>query len=152
VFDILVYLVETYYDTANCPEPDALELKLKAAGFDGEDIDDVLSWLSGLAVGAESALPEAFAQRASFRSYAPAEAARLSPECRGLLEFLESSGVIDPLMRERIIERALALPEARIGTDELRIITLVVMWGMGAEPDALVFDELLPDGTPRALH
>ena len=38
MFEILVYLVENYFDDQVCPDPDTLELKLKAAGFDGEDI------------------------------------------------------------------------------------------------------------------
>ena len=152
MFEILVYLVETYYDTQTCPEPDALELKLKAAGFDGEDIDDALKWLEGLAVSGDSGLPQGFAERQSFRSFAPVESIQLSTECRGFLAFLESSGVIDPLQRELIIERAIALPEGQVDVGQIKIITLVILWSTGCEPDALVFDELLSDGEPRELH
>jgi Smg protein len=152
LFDILVYLVENYFDDQICPDPAALELKLKAAGFDGEDIDDALQWLSGLAVTGDTELPLAFAERASFRSFAPQEIARLSTQCRGLIAFLESSGVIDPLQRELIIERSLALPDGSIDVDRLKIITLVVLWSTGAQPDALVFEELLPDQESHGLH
>ena len=152
LFDILVFLVENYFDEPACPDPGTLEIKLKAAGFDGEDIEDALQWLAGLAVSGPSQLPDAFARRSSFRSFAAPEVERLSRACRGLLSFLESSGVIDPLQRELIIERSLALPDGSVDADKLKIITLIVLWSTGGEPDALILDELLPDGAPRALH
>ena len=152
MFEILVYLVENFFDNHRCPGPDALEIKLKAQGFDGEDISNALKWLAGLAVSAGSELPPAFADRPSFRSFVPGEVAHLSTECRGLINFLESAGVIDPLQRELIIERALALPEGDVDVGKLKIITLIVLWSTGAEPDALVFDELMADGEPRELH
>ena len=152
MFEILVYLVENYFDDQMCPDPDTLELKLKAAGFDGEDITDALAWLGGLSDAAGTELPPDFAERPSFRSFASSEEARLTRETRGFLAFLESSGVIDAVQREQIIERSLALPEGEVDVEKLKIITLVVLWSSGVEPDALVFDELLPDGAPRELH
>ena len=152
MFDVLAYLVENYFDDRICPEPEALELKLKAAGFDGEDIGDALAWLAGLARSEASELPETFAARASFRSFVGPEESLLSRECRGLLVFLESSGAIDPLQRELIIERALALPEGAIDVYKLKIITMVVLWSTGDEPDALIFDQLLPGGAAREFH
>lgn len=152
MFEILVYLVENYFDDQVCLDAETLELKLKAAGFDGEDITDALAWLAGLSDAAGTELPSDFAQRPSFRSFASAEEARLTRETRGFLAFLESSGVIDAVQREQIIERSLALPDGEVDVEKLKIITLVVLWSSGVEPDALVFDELLPDGAPRELH
>lgn len=152
LFEILVYLVENYFDDQMCPDPETLELKLKAAGFDGEDITDALDWLAGLSDTGGTELPADFAERSTFRSFAVAEEARLSPETRGFLAFLESSGVIDAVQREQIIERSLAFPEGDVDVEKIKIITLVVLWSSGVEPDALVFDELLPDGAPRELH
>ncbi len=152
MFDVLVYLVENYFDEEDCPDPETLELKLKVAGFDGEDIGAALHWLSGLALTDATELPAAFAARHSFRSFVPAEEKQLSRECRGLLAFLESAGAIDPLRRELIIERALALPQGRVDVGQLKIVCLVVLWSTGIEPDALILDELLPDGEPRELH
>ena len=152
MFDVLAYLVENYVGEEDCPDPDTLELKLKAAGFEGEDIGAALDWLSGLAASEAAELPLAFAARHSFRSFVPAEEKQLSRECRGLLAFLESSGAIDPRRRELIIERALALPHGSVDVEQLKIICLVVLWSAGARPDALILDELLPDGEPRELH
>ena len=152
LFDVLVFLVENYFDSESCPDPDTLDLKLKAAGFDSDEIEDALQWLAGLSESGETQLPAAFAGRASFRAFVEHEERRLGPGERGLLAFLESADVIDPLQREIIIERALALPDGSLDVARLKLITLIVLWSMGAEPDSLVFDELMSDGDAHALH
>ena len=45
MFDILVYLYETYYRPDACPEPAALAKKLSAVGFDDVEISEALVWL-----------------------------------------------------------------------------------------------------------
>jgi len=152
MFEVLAYLFDTWYDAESCPDPDTLEIKLKAAGFDSEEIVDALDWLSGLADDPDTQLPDSFAERVSFRAYAPMETRKLSADCRGLLQFLESARVVDPLQREIIIDRALALPEGEIDIEKFKVITLMVLWTQGCEPDGLILDELLPDGTARTAH
>ena len=152
MFDVLTYLYETWFDCESCPDPDTLRIKLRAAGFDAEDIDDALTWLGGLAEGEASLLPESFADRASFHAYAPAEARTLSTACRGYLSFLEERGIVDPIEREIIIARAQELPQGAPGVDELRIVVLIVLWAEGTELDALALEELLPDDDARAVH
>lgn len=116
-----MYLVENYFDDQACPDPDMLELKLKVAGFDDEDINDALNWLAGQDDAAGAELPPEFALRATFRSYSVREEARLSRETRGFLVFQESSGVIDALMREGITECAPALPDGLVDVERLKI-------------------------------
>ena len=48
MFEILMYLFESYFDAGSYPEPDKLERKLSAAGFEDEEISDALTWLSAL--------------------------------------------------------------------------------------------------------
>ena len=48
MFDILVYLFETYTQPSACPESAVLARKLSAIGFEQEDIAAALEWLSGL--------------------------------------------------------------------------------------------------------
>jgi Smg protein len=152
MFEVLAYLFDTWYDAESCPDPDTLEIKLKAAGFDSEEIVDALDWLSGLAEDPETSLPESFAERSSFRAYAREETRKLSADCRGLLQFLESAQVVDPLQREIILDRAYALPEGELDVEKFKVIILMVLWTQGCEPDGLILDELLPDGTARTAH
>jgi Smg protein len=153
MFDVLVYVYENYYDPESCPTPGALTVKLRAAGFDSDEIDDALDWLGELAVTEQTVLPLEFATRQSFRVYAPRERAMLDTEAQGYLAFLEANGQIDPLQREVIVERALALGETPISLEKLKIIVLMVMWSMQMEPDLMVLEELMPGAESlRTVH
>ncbi len=152
MFDVLVYLYENYYRPDACPDADTLAKKLSAAGFEGGEIDSALSWLSGLATITQTTVPVAYAESSSFRIYVDVEYDRLGAECIGFLSFLESAGVLNPLLREVVIERALATDETPVSLESLRVIVLMVFWSQGEEPDALILEELLEDGSPRVMH
>ena len=152
MFDVLTYLYETWFDCESCPDPDTLRIKLRAAGFDAEEIDDALTWLGGLADGESSRLPDAFADRASFHAYGVAEGRVLSTECRGYLSFLEERGIVDPVEREIIIAHAQDLPQGAPDLDELRIVVLIVLWAEGTELNSLALEELLPDDGMATRH
>lgn len=152
MFDILVYLFESYYQTESCPDHNTLARKLTAAGFENEDIHDALDWLNGLARPPENGPPESLDAGSTFRGYTADEAAKLTTESRGFIAFLESARVLSPLLRELIIERAMALPEEAVGLDKLKVIVLMVLWTRRGNVDALILDELLPDGERRQIH
>lgn len=153
MFEVLVYLYENYYRPEACPDGDALARKLTAAGFEGEEIDDALSWLSGLAETTEAALSLAQGDPEAVRIYAEREYELLGKDSIGFLSFLESAGVLNPLVREIVIERALATGETPVPLEQLKIIVLMVLWSQGEEPDVLVLDELIDDDDePRLMH
>jgi len=143
MFDILVYLFETYYQPGACPAPSVLARKLSAAGFEQEDISAALEWLSGLEHLAEeeglSAGPR------SLRLYCSTELAKLPVQCRGFLSFLENAGAIDAILREMIIERAMVLREPTVSLGKLKIIVLMVMWRRHHAVDTLLLEELLSE-------
>ena len=158
MFDVLVYLYETYYRPEACPDPDALVKKLSAVGFEEEEISKALGWLTDLAE-TTSEFSDRYPQQTSFsfgmRIYAQRELDVLGTEAVGFLQFLESAKVINPIQREIIIERALSAGEPQVSLDKLKVIVLMVMWSQGKEPDALIFDELFAteeDDEPRLLH
>ena len=69
MFDILVYLYETYYRPDACPEPAALARKLSAVGFDDVEITEALDWLNGLAEAASELSRRRLALRVSASRY-----------------------------------------------------------------------------------
>lgn len=147
MFDILVYVFENYLPEA-CPEPGALARKLSAVGFDQDEIAQAIDWLAGL----EDAQGGSAFHRApgadSQRIFDDDETARLSPECRGFIAFLEQADAIDPLTREMIVERAMAAqgPDgAAVSLAKLKVIVLMVMWRRQLSFDNLVFEDLLED-------
>jgi len=152
MFEVLVYLYENYFRPDACPDADTLARKLSAAGFEGEEISDALSWLSGLALVAQSNLPKATRDVAAVRIFAAIEYEHLGLESIGFLCFLESAGVLTAMLREIVIERALATGETPVPLSKLKIIVLMVLWSQGEEPDTLILDELLEDDPSPILH
>lgn len=141
MFDILVYLFETYTQPGACPESSVLARKLSAIGFEQEDISAALEWLAGLESLADDNRLAAGSR--SMRLYCAAELAKLPAECRGFLCFLENADAIDPVLREMIIERAMVLREPLISLDKLKIIVLMVLWRRHESLDTLLLEELL---------
>jgi len=152
MFDILVYLFENYYHTELYPDQDALARKLSAAGFEHDDISDALAWLQGLSASETDALPESLAQSTAFRGYAEVEAAKLGVDGRGFLAFLEDAKVLTPLVREIIIDRAMALTEDSVSIEKLKVIVLMVLWSKQHSIDSLVLEELLSDRAQLLMH
>jgi Smg protein len=160
MFDVLVYLYETYYRPDACPDSDALAKKLSAIGFEEEEISRALGWLTDLAETTNE-FSDRYPQQTAFsfgiRIYAQREFDALGTEVIGFMQFLESAKVISPIQREIVIERALAISDVHEMTlDKLKVIVLMVLWSQGKEPDGLIFDELFSDededAEPRLLH
>jgi Smg protein len=149
MFDVLVYLYENYWRADACPDHQQLSRKLSAAGFESEEIQDALKWLSGLATTTEPYRSAGAAR--SMRVYTESERELLGDESIGFIAFLESAGVLPPPMREMVIDRAMAVG-SRLDLDDLKIIVLMVFWSLGEEPDALVLDELFVAPEDRVIH
>lgn len=159
MFDVLVYLYETYYRPDACPDSEALAKKLSAVGFEDDEISQALDWLTDLAETANT-LSDSTQQQIAFSSgtriYTMQETDALGVPAVGFIQFLESAGLINPAQREIIVERAAAAAiEEPITLDKLKVIVLMVLWSQGKEPDGLMFDELFldeDDSEPRLLH
>lgn len=158
MFDVLVYLYETYYRPDACPDSAALAKKLSAVGFEEDEISKALGWLTDLAETTQQ-LSVQYPQQTVFsfgtRIYVSQELGALGTAAIGFIQFLESAKVINPIQREIIVERALAVSDTHISLDKLKVIVLMVLWSQGQEPDGLIFDELFLDedeAEPRLLH
>lgn len=152
MFDILMYLYESYWHPQACPEFGQLTRKLSAAGFESDDIHDALDWLRGLD-DAVSGLQTQQAQGAtSMRLYAQQELDCLGMEAIGYLNFLETAGVLKPHLRELTIERALATGMQPLPLEHLKTIVLMIFWRLDEEPDALILDELFVEAENRVVH
>ncbi|ANQ83189.1 DUF494 domain-containing protein [Azoarcus olearius] len=143
MFDILVYLFESYIHANACPASDQLARKLSAAGFEDEEINEALDWLAGLRRVAAETHPCVAPSRSAVRLYSDYECTRLSAACRGFLTFLEGAGVLDAVSRELIVERAVALSNFTITLGRLKVIVLMVLWQREQPVDTLIIDELL---------
>lgn len=159
MFDILVYLYETYYRPDACPDTAALAKKLSAVGFEDDEISEALDWLTVLASTTNAMVtqvPDAtkpIGISKGFRVYADQELALLGTTAVGFIQYLESANLINPDQREVVIERAMAINESPVPLEKLKVIVLMMLWSQGNEPDMLMLDELLlSDDEPRQLH
>jgi Smg protein len=150
MFDVLVYLYETYWRPDACPDHAQLTRKLSAAGFESDEIQEALSWLDGLAGAAQGVSAQQSAN--AMRVYSALERERLGEESIGFVSFLESAGVLPPPMREMVVDRAMAVGANPIDLDDLKVIVLMVFWSLGEEPDALILDELFVAPEERVVH
>ena len=136
VIDIITYLLDHLDD-----EDDAvIEDHLRAVGFPDADIQRALDWMEGFAVEEqEDTSPRAL------RAYHPYELQNLSVAARGQL------GVINGAMRERIIDRLLALDLEDMDMETLDWVAFMVM-ANDPGPEALWVDALLDTDGTRILH
>ncbi|MFZ5523443.1 MAG: DUF494 family protein [Pseudomonadota bacterium] len=151
MFEILMYLFESYFDAGSYPEPDKLERKLSAAGFEDDDISEALTWLSAL----QQQNPESYPSRlenAGQRHFAELEQQRISYEARQFMVFAEQQHLISAIEREMIIDRAVALQHEHLALDQLKLIMLMVLWNRHQELDQLLIEELLTPLHSAQLH
>ncbi len=151
MFEILMYLFESYIDAGSYPAPDKLTRKLAAAGFEGEDIDDALAWLSALRLQNADTYPDTL-NHAGIRFFAELEYERIGYEARQFLLFAEQQAMISPVEREIIIDRAIALQQKDLNLEKLKLIMLIVLWDRHQDLSPLLIEELLVPINSTQLH
>ena len=131
VFDILIYVFDRYVleELPASAERETLVRDLESAGFGGATVERALDWLADLACVRERALLDTAIDKSAraVRIFSEAELLRLSTECRGFLLTLERLGVLQPLQREIVIDRMIALDADELDTEQLKWVVLMVL-------------------------
>ncbi|MEQ8232380.1 MAG: DUF494 family protein [Gammaproteobacteria bacterium] len=155
VIDILIYLFEHYIDDEIelDVDRDRLKSELREAGFESGQVAKAFDWLQELAINRASADDLPSAAHTSSRIYTAEEQRKLDVECRGFMYFLEQAGVLDPLSRELVIDRVLALESDEIDIGQLKWIILMVLFNQpGQEQAFLWMEDLVMDDLYGNLH
>jgi Smg protein len=151
MFEILMYLFESYFDAGSYPEPDKLSRKLSAAGFEGEEISEALTWLSALQEQNPDNYPASL-EHSGQRHFAELELQLISFEARQFLIFAEQQHLISAVEREMIVDRSVALKQENLALDKLKLIMLMVLWNRHQDLDPLLIEELLTPLHSAQLH
>ena len=151
MFDILMFLFESYFYAGSYPDSDKLSLKLSAAGFEDEDINQALAWLSGLKQLSHADYPASI-NNSGNRCYADLEIKRISPEARHFLIFWEHHKMITPVEREMILDRAVVLGRENLPLGKVKLIALMVLWNQHEELDPMIVEDLLTQADHSLLH
>lgn len=157
MFDVLMYLFETYIDNdADLHvDQDKLTRDLTEAGFEREDIYNALVWLEKLADYQEGLTEpmQLVSDPLSMRIFTAEESQRLDADCRGFLLFLEQIQVLNLETREMVIERVLALDTAEFELEDLKWVILMVLFNIpGCEDAYQKMEELLFESNEGMLH
>lgn len=154
VLDILMYLFEHCLDSESGVMPDEKILRdhLDDAGFQNIDVDKAFAWLEDLTSARENSFHDSLSDR-SIRVYASQECAKLDKDCRGFLLFLEQTGVLNPVNRELVIDRAMALETDEIDLPQLKWVILMVLFNQpGQEANFAWMEDLLFEDFSERLH
>ena len=156
VFDVLMYLFETYMaaDAETAPEPDRdmLEEELERAGFGEKAIEAALEWLDGLTTADSSLVSDAPDGRA-IRIYDRHEHARLESSARGYIMYLEQISILSAAQRELVIDRLLALDADEIDTEQVKWVVLMVLFSQpGQEAAYARMEDLVFEDRSGVVH
>jgi Smg protein len=151
VFDVLIYLFENYMDSDVdlTPDPDLIRTELLEAGFPQTEINKAFEWLESL-TEQHTIKP---VSSPTFRVFSSREMSKLDAECRGLLLFLEQSGILTPASREVVIDRVMAFSEESITLENLKWVVLMVLFSQPNEEIAFArMENLVYESLPAYLH
>ncbi|ALG69491.1 DUF494 family protein [Beggiatoa leptomitoformis] len=154
ILDVLMYLFENYMDEDShiTTDHDALHVELTQAGFLSTEIYKALKWLDGLVTRPDSQDTQK-QNIASIRIYTEEEMAKLDLECRGFLLFLEQINVLDPINRELVLDRVMALETDEFSLEELKWVILMVLFNQpGYEAAFAWIEDLVYEEMAGQIH
>lgn len=117
-----------------------LVAELRAAGFSKDQIVEAFVWLDN-SYSKEYLLDQRkkYEEPKGMRFYHPFELQKLTLETRGLLLSFEESGLITPVMREELIERACILGIAEVRPEHLHWLILSMLCRKDGYDSALLW-------------
>jgi len=169
VLDLLMYLFENYiYDEPEAtPDRDTLSQSLEEVGFSSREIERAFAWLDELAEQRQVAImnrPDSQTPASipafpttqvpkSCRIFNAQELQRLDVDARGLLLYLENVGVLDPISRELVIDRLMALDAEEVAMEEVKWVVLMVLFNQpGQEANYAWMEDLMFDEEGEYRH
>jgi Smg protein len=149
MYHVLAYLFENCQQAELADDRERVVRKLSAAGFEDSDISEALHWLAGVLAAPRATRGSLPDPQHSFRAFAPRELAKLDAQCRGFLITLEQSGILNPEMRELVLERSLAAAGNSLSLDQLKLIVLMVLWNQQTSTSRLLAEDLFSAAQAR---
>lgn len=143
MFDILMFLFQNYMDSSVKLRADEATVifELERYGFDRFEIDRALDWLDGLNQFQQNVHTVSLQ---AIRHYLPSERERLGIEGQGLLLKLEQMNILDPVTREIVVDRIMALDHWEVDLGRIRWVVLMALFNQPEKHPALkVFQEMV---------
>lgn len=128
--------------------------ELEHAGFHPGEINLALDWLDGLCQVQEMIKEGSLLTSRAMRFYSPEESDYFGTTGKGFLLYLEQVGILDPMTREVVIDRVLALPRNEIDLGRIKWIVLIALFNQPEKKSALTLlqDLVLSGSGSRSLN
>ncbi len=106
-----------------------LTLALEIRGFQPDEVYEALSWVQQIHGEGRDYNERIFdsSRGKSLRVMHPEERLAFTPAAHGLIHKLYTSGAVDDVLREEIIQRCIDLATDEIGLEEVKTITLLIL-------------------------
>ncbi|MAZ77165.1 MAG: hypothetical protein CMF39_00615 [Legionellaceae bacterium] len=153
MLDVLMYLFDNFVDEPQQPiNVQSIADEMFKAGFAVGEVDGAIDWFNNLrhlqAQSRELSPPS----KKACRIYSIEEKQKITEIARRYLLFLEQSGIVDPVSRELVINRAMALDDVTIDAEKLKWIVLLVLFDQPHLKDKLVLMEELVFNETSTQH
>ncbi|RMG36928.1 MAG: DUF494 domain-containing protein [Gammaproteobacteria bacterium] len=155
LIDVLIYIYENYMDGEESVPVDqvTLEEELLQAGFQQGEVRKAFNWLDELAWRQGSLIEYGNRPSLATRIFSSEEQQKMDLEIQGMLLTLEQSGILDPMSRELVIERCMAIETEELTTDDVKWVVLLVLLNQPGQENAFaLMEELVYNGEPPYLH
>lgn len=155
MFEILMYLFENYMDgsvSLNANQ-ETIITELEQAGFGRYEIGRALDWLEGLNRVQQTVQAGPQLTPHAIRHYAAEEIEQVSFEGRGFLLYLEQLGILDPMTREVVIDRLMALDNREIDLGRIKWVVLIALFNQPDKKSALsLLQDMILSDAFNVLH
>lgn len=153
VLAIVSFIAQYFLDDQDViTETDLIE-ELLAVGFETDEIDAAFCWMETQAFRTPASGETTLAPLAlSHRVFTAEENQGLSPEARGFLARLRSMGILDDILLEDVIAKALNTVEDEVTLKEIKTITVLAMFASSQQEWRREFDCLLEDDWSLLLN
>jgi Smg protein len=153
VLAIVSFIAQYFLDDRDMMTESDLVEELLSVGFEAEEIDAAFIWMESQALCAPSGSETSLnAPALSHRVFSTEENRTLSSEARGFLTRLRTMGILDDLIQEEVIEKALLMADDEITLKEIKTITVLTMFANSQNEWRREFDCLLEDDWQRLLN
>ncbi len=126
---------------------------LAQAGFEESQVKKAFDWLESLTFEEILQSGNKPQNNISHRIFNSFEMEKLSLECRGLLTYLEQTGILDSQNREVVIDRVMALDSDEIDVYQLKWVVLMVLMNQPGQEDAFLWmEEVVMNEMELGLH
>lgn len=150
MLDVLIFIYQNYWDkhaVLELKETDEaiMAYELSQAGFNHKDILHAVDWVKDLhrSVQEPEQQPQYLSDPQAIRVFCEEERAKINNESLNFLNLLYRSDIVTAYERDLIVDRAMMLPQATLSVEDVRWITMMVIWDDARKQDYLFVEDAL---------